>query len=350
MSQNVSKTERGDAPLCSVCIANFNGASYVEECIDSVIKQENLPGIIEIVVHDDASTDNSVNLIRTRYPQVHLLISDSNVGFCISNNRMVAEANGEFILLLNNDAILHPDALRTFFDSSTGNRGTILGLPQYDITNKELIDIGSKLDLFLNPIPNMNALNNRVGMIIGACMWIPKSLWHNLGGFPEWFETLAEDMYICCLARLWGYSVNVIASSGFDHWIGKSIGGGKVLEDKKLSTTFARRFLSERNKSYVMITCYPSPLAWLLVPLHFIVLSLEGIIISLVKWDNRIWSNIYLLAIQEVWKNRNKLLKIRSINQKSKKISCREFFLPFSFIPHKLRMLIRHGLPHIVNK
>ena len=42
-------------------------------------------------------------------------------------------------------------------------------------------------------------------MVIGACLWIQKGLWEELGGFPEWFGSIAEDMYLCCRARLAGY-------------------------------------------------------------------------------------------------------------------------------------------------
>ena len=75
-------------------------------------------------------------------------------------------------------------------------------------------------------------------MVIGACLWLPKNLWDNLGGFPEWFGSLAEDMYLCCLARLKGVPVKVISTSKFSHWVGRSIGGGKVLNNKRLSTEY----------------------------------------------------------------------------------------------------------------
>src|ERR1035437_2269249 len=124
-------------PICSVCIANYNGVGLIEDCIDSVLTQD-CGFEIEIIIHDDASTDDSVALIRERYPQVKLIESKQNVGFCISNNRMVAQANGEYILLLNNDAELLPDALKTLHaEAQSGTAPAILGLPQYDAaTNK----------------------------------------------------------------------------------------------------------------------------------------------------------------------------------------------------------------------
>ena len=55
------------APTCSVCIANFNGVGVLADCIDSVLAQQG--GVpVEIIVHDDASSDGSVAFLRERYP------------------------------------------------------------------------------------------------------------------------------------------------------------------------------------------------------------------------------------------------------------------------------------------
>ncbi|EKD32459.1 MAG: glycosyl transferase family protein, partial [uncultured bacterium] len=199
--------------LCSVCIANYNGEKYLEKCIDSVLQQEGFPGPIEIVINDDASTDNSVSLIQLRYSQVKLIENDKNAGFCVSNNRMVAASRGTYILLLNNDAVLHKDALKTLYDGTQKYGNSVLGLPQYDAKTAELIDIGSNFDLFLNPIPNKDQKRQDVGMITGACLWLPRAMWNKLGGFPEWFGSLAEDVYLCCFARLLGYPVKALSSS-----------------------------------------------------------------------------------------------------------------------------------------
>lgn len=335
--------------LCSVCIANYNGEQFLEKCIDSVLQQEGVPGLVEIIVHDDASIDESVSLILSRYSQVKLIVSDGNVGFCVSNNRMVSVAQGSYILLLNNDAVLHKDALKTLYDASEKFGEGIFGLPQYDADTGELIDIGSTFDPFLNPIPNKDRNRQDVGMIIGACLWLPKTLWDKLGGFPEWFGSLAEDMYLCCFARLKGYQVKAIPHSGFDHWVGKSFGGGKVLVNRKLSTTLKRRSISERNKSYVMIICYPSLLAWLLVPGHIFLLCIEGILISLVKLDTRLWCEIYWSCLKEIWHARHVLKEQRHLVQVRRKCLIRTFVQPFSLMPHKFRMLIKYGLPHVAN-
>lgn len=335
---------KDEAPACSICIANYNGGNMIEACLKSVFNQD-FPLPVEVIVHDDASTDGSEDIVRNKFPAVRLIRSDCNVGFCVSNNRMAAEAKGRFILLLNNDAVLHKDALSTlYYFATTENIYGIVGLPQYDMRTGELIDIGSLFDLFLNPIPNHDGCLRNVGMVIGACMWMQKELWDELGGFPEWFESLAEDMYLCCLARLKGYQVIALEESGFNHWVGKSLGGGKVIHST-LQTTYRRRALSERNKSYVMLLCYPGFLAHLLIPLHLLMLTIEGIVLSVAKRDLRIWSDIYKSCLKSLWSRRRELARLRCEIQKKRTVSSRSFYSVHSIMPHKLTMLLKHGLP-----
>jgi len=332
---------------CSVCIANYNGAGVLEACLDSVLRQ-NFSHPVEVIVHDDASTDGSAAIVKEKYPGVRLLQSQTNVGFCVSNNRMVAAAMGEFILLLNNDAELRRDALSVLYQQALGkNGGGIFGLPQYSKETGELIDRGSLFDPFLNPIPNQTASRRHVGMVIGACLWLPKCLWDELGGFPEWFGSLAEDMYLCCLARLKAYPVIVLSESGFDHWVGKNLGGGKVVR-RRLKTTYRRRVLSERNKSYVMIMCYPSPLSWVLIPLHLLSLATEGLILSAVKKERRIWREIYRPCFSALWHRRKKLIQFRHEIQDDRRASLLSFYSVHTFLPNKIAMLAKHGLPEVV--
>jgi GT2 family glycosyltransferase len=333
-------------PVCSVCIANYNGIGLIDACIQSVLAQD-CGFSVEIIVHDDASSDGSAEYIRQHYPNVVLIANTVNVGFCISNNRMVNIARGEYILLLNNDAELFPDALRTLHEAAIAiARPAVLGLPQYDASTNQLIDIGSIFDPFLNPIPNLDPSRRDVGMIIGACLWLPRILWDELGGFPEWFGSLAEDMYVSCLARLYGYPVMALPQSGFRHWVGKSLGGGKVVGNR-LSTKASRRKLSERNKNYVMVLCYPAPLLQLILPLHAIVLLIEGVTLALIKRDRSLFSSIYLASLRALWTQRSQLCTERKKIQTKRNIGYKLFLSVFQIMPYKLAMLVKHGVPKI---
>ena len=83
-------------PVVSVCIAHYLGPRLIDACIASVHAQDfDLP--VEILVHDDASDDESVAHIRQHHPEVRLIESAQNVGFCVANNRMADPARGDAV-------------------------------------------------------------------------------------------------------------------------------------------------------------------------------------------------------------------------------------------------------------
>ncbi len=333
-------------PAVSVCVANYNGMDVIDACLRSLLDQEG--GLtVEVIVHDDASTDGSPAHIREKYPGVGLIESQTNVGFCVANNRMAAAAGGEYLLLLNNDAALFPDALRTLHDEAARiGRPAVLGLPQHDAATGELLDLGSLLDPFLNPVPNLDPGRHDVGMVMGSCLWIPKQLWDRLGGFPEWFGSIAEDLYLCCRARLLGHPVKALPVSGYRHRVGGSFGGGKLAGDRMV-TSFRRRALSERNRTFVMIVGYPATALALLLPLHLMLLLLEGVVLSLLLRQPRFWTQISWPAVAGVAAERARLRGLRAEVQEGRQISVRQFFAPFTWVPRKLAMLLRHGLPTV---
>lgn len=333
-------------PACSVCIANFNGERLLAECIDSVLAQD-CSDAIEIIVHDDASTDGSLALLRERYPQIQLLASDANVGFCVANNRMVDSARGEFVLLLNNDAALLPDAVSTLLAGAAIQKPVgILTLPQYDWTTGALVDRGCLLDPFYNPVPNQNRERRDVAFVVGACLFIPRKLFTQLGGLPEWMESIAEDLYLCCVARLRGFPVQVTRNSGYRHRQGASFGGNRVTSNR-LKTTIRRRRLSERNKSFALLLFSPaSVLPWLL-PLHLVLLAAEGIALSIALRNWRLARDVYGHAALSLLSRRRPLLEKRGEIQKSRQVPWRAFYRSFTLLPRKLVLLFRHGLPTV---
>lgn len=346
MVQHYPALNRPAAPLCSVCIANYNGIDLLADCLNSVLAQQGDISI-EIIVHDDASTDGSLAILRERYPQVEVLAGAQNAGFCISNNRMAAHARGEFILLLNNDAALYPDALLTLLHAARARaQPCILTLPQYDWTTGALVDRGCMLDPFYNPIPNLDPERTEVAMAIGACLWIPRALWNSLGGFPEWMESIAEDLYLCCLARSCGVDVCATSTSGFRHRLGASFGGARI-EHNRLKSSMRRRRLSERNKTYVLFIFTPTPLMWPLLAVHLGMVLLEGLVVTAIRMDRRIFTDIYANVPASLWRQRENLRWLRTRTRIVRTTSIRTYFRVFSLLPRKLLLLLRHGIPRI---
>lgn len=327
----------------SVCIANYNGADLLRDCLDSVLAQQ-VAAEVEIIVHDDASTDASLQLLRSEYPSVQLIASDSNVGFCISNNRMAAVATGNYLLLLNNDAALQPGALAALLaEQQRIAAECILTLPQYDWESGALVDRGCLLDPFYNPVPNLFPGRHDVAYVIGACLWVGRCAWLELGGFPAWIGSIAEDMYLCCLARLRGWPVRCTSAGGYHHRQGASFGGNRA--NGGLATTYRRRALSERNKTSVLLVCTPGLLVWPLLLLHLVLLYAEGAVLCLLRCDARLWREVYAPVLPGLTRSMPVCRAERGHIQDCRRISSGQWWRAFVYFPRKLSLLWRYGMP-----
>lgn len=95
----------------SVIIVSYNTRQLLDDCLKSVTAAQAPPGGVEIIVVDNASSDGSGELVRTAYPDVSLIANVENVGFAAANNQGAAAANGRYLLFLNSDTRVEPDAL-----------------------------------------------------------------------------------------------------------------------------------------------------------------------------------------------------------------------------------------------
>ena len=333
-------------PDISICIANYNGEEVLRDCLQSVYAQRGTCSF-EVLLHDDASHDASLAMVRSNFPDVRVMESRDNVGFCISNNRMAAAAQGRYLLLLNNDAKLRQGSLEAFMrEAESALHRAVLGLPQCTLHDGSLVDRGYEFDLFMNPIPVWTITTHEVATATGACLWVPRTVWDAVGGFPPWFESIAEDIYLCQAARLMGYPTHVLEAPGFDHWIGKSLGGGKVV-DEKLKTTARRRALSERNKTAVMLLCYPAWALLALLPLHALLLGIEASFLWLAGSGRGKVKRIYGAILPGLWRHRQDICVLRRKLRARQRQTGWRFMRRFRWMPHKLRMLLRHGAPDI---
>jgi GT2 family glycosyltransferase len=99
------------ASTYAVVIPNWNGAAFIERCLGSVqaaLRAADLTGA-DIIVHDDASDDDSVARMQAAFPTVRVLASAQNIGFGASVNRAMQATSAEWVFLLNNDLALATD-------------------------------------------------------------------------------------------------------------------------------------------------------------------------------------------------------------------------------------------------
>jgi GT2 family glycosyltransferase len=93
----------------AVVIVNWNGAAFIERCLNTVLSQSHLPA--EVVVVDNGSSDDSVDLIQSRFPSVRLVLRAKNEGFAHGYNLAIAQTHSPYVLILNTDVFLDRDFL-----------------------------------------------------------------------------------------------------------------------------------------------------------------------------------------------------------------------------------------------
>lgn len=94
----------------SIIIVNWNTRQLLQDCLQSIVSTtQNIA--YEIIVIDNASSDDSVQMVKDEFPQVRLIENDDNRGFSAANNQGMAIAQGEYVLLLNSDTVVLEDAI-----------------------------------------------------------------------------------------------------------------------------------------------------------------------------------------------------------------------------------------------
>lgn len=105
----------------TVIIPNWNGAVHLGECLDSLAKQTFTDFVVTVV--DNGSTDESLNMLAERYPNVQVIALAANGGFAAAVNAGIRSSKAEFIALLNNDTRVDPAWLRELVDALDANSG-----------------------------------------------------------------------------------------------------------------------------------------------------------------------------------------------------------------------------------
>ena len=112
----------------SVVILNWNGVDMLRKFMPSVIDNSVGEGI-EICVADNASSDGSLEMLRTEFPVVRLIELDRNYGFAEGYNRALAQVDAEYVVLLNSDVEVTPHWLEPLLDYMDTHSGTVACQP-----------------------------------------------------------------------------------------------------------------------------------------------------------------------------------------------------------------------------
>ena len=112
MKQSSKNMQTADPSTCdvSIVIVNWNTRVYLCNCINSIIAESN-DYSYEIIVVDNASNDNSCEMLNNEFPSVQVIANSTNSGFAAANNQGMRIAKGRYVLLLNPDTIVLDKAI-----------------------------------------------------------------------------------------------------------------------------------------------------------------------------------------------------------------------------------------------
>ena len=110
----------------SIIIVNYNTKELLNNCLKSIYKYTKDIDF-EIIVSDNGSTDNSISMLKTEFPQVIIVDNGKNLGFGAANNKGLEIAKGKYIFYLNSDTLIFNNAVKIFYDYFEANDNGKLG-------------------------------------------------------------------------------------------------------------------------------------------------------------------------------------------------------------------------------
>lgn len=220
---------KDELSLVYFIILNYNNASDTIECIRTI---ENIDySNYRIVLVDNASTDNSEEILRETFPEHHFIQTHKNAGYAKGNNIGIEYAiqdGAEYVCILNNDVLVEPDFLTKLVGYSEKNPKVGVVGPRvctYEDTTI-LESAGSIVDMNRGAVTrlyNGESETTVYGKTVscdyvgGACMLIRSTLIQEVGMIPDLYFLFYEENEWCIKIRNAGYSIVCVADAKVVH-------------------------------------------------------------------------------------------------------------------------------------
>ena len=261
----------------SIIIVNYNVRYFLEPCLKTV--REAVKGLdAEVIVVDNASSDDSVKMVREKFPWVRLIVNEENVGFSKANNRGIRESKGKYVLLLNPDTLVqensftscykfmesHPDAgavgVRMLDGSGTFLPESKRGFPSPFVAFSKatglsvLFPRSERFNKYhLGYLPEDET--HEVDVLTGAFMFLRREVLDKIGLLDEEFFMYGEDIDLSYRIVQAGYKNYYFPETNIIHYKGESTKKGSlnyVMTFYKAMIIFARKhFHGSRKKNLV---------------------------------------------------------------------------------------------------
>jgi GT2 family glycosyltransferase len=234
---------RDTPPDVSICIVSWNVAGDLRACLDSIRAQQT-PPTFEVIVADNASSDDSVRMLEEEFPEVRLILNEDNLGFAKATNQTLRAAQGRYLMMLNPDTVLQPDCLAKLAAVAETH-------PEAGIVAPRLVYPDGSLQFSCRRFPTIAAAIYRntvfgrlfprahaaseyimrdcdhdtehdVDWASGACLLIRREAYMQVGELDEGFVWGSEDVDYCFRMHRAGWSVLYSPVTDVIHAVGRS--------------------------------------------------------------------------------------------------------------------------------
>jgi GT2 family glycosyltransferase len=246
----------------AVVILNWNGKKFLEQFLPTLL--ENSKGDADIIVADNASTDDSIAFVKSHFPEVKIIINDKNYGFAQGYNEALANVSAEYYVLLNSDIEVTPNWIPPVIQLMESDPMIAACQPKilsyHEKTKFEYAGAaGGFIDKYGYPFCRGRLFQTmeedhgqyddvaEIFWATGACMFLRAELYHKYGGLDGDFFAHMEEIDFCWRLKNEGYKIMYCPTSTVYH-----IGGGTL---PKISAR--KTYLNFRNNCILLYKNLP---------------------------------------------------------------------------------------------
>lgn len=226
------------SPSVAIVILNYNGSNYLQKFLPPVLASTYTNK--RVIVADNASVDDSIEVVKKQFPTVELITLDKNYGFAEGYNQALKQIESDYYVLLNSDVEVTSSWIEPIIELMESDKAVAASQPKIlSYHEQHLFEYagaaGGWIDHLGYPFSRGrvfdicetdNGQYNTTAPIFwasGAAMFIRSKIFHKAGGFDGFFFAHMEEIDLCWRIQLMGYNIMCVPSSVVYH-----IGGGTL--------------------------------------------------------------------------------------------------------------------------